>query len=161
MSIVSDVGSPSFFNFFGAIASTSPPAHWTSQWPEGNDRIMTPYTLFLTLLFPRGGGSTSSDVMEQHEETSEPIRNKAGMLSFFMAQWSFLWSPFGAKYFYTRTYARRLPSLSPRSRFHLKKYFGDLPSRNRGLTNPNSFFIYATHCVMGIISSWLERADSL
>ena len=144
MPIVSDVGSHSFFDFFGAIASTSPPAHWTSQWPEGNDRIMTPYTLFLTLLFPPGGGSTSSDVMEQHEETSEPIRNKAGMLSFFMAQWSFLWSPFGAKYFYTRTYGdtRRLPRLSPRSRFHLKILLGTFwAGIKRGLTNSNAFFI--------------------
>ena len=72
--------------------------------------------------------------MELHEETSEPIRNKAGMLSPFYGDWSFLLSPFGAKYFYARTHGdtRRLPRLSPRSRFHLKNIVG---SRNKKRVN--------------------------
>ena len=69
--------------------STAPEAHLTSHIPPTTDRIITPYTLSLTLRFLPGGGSTSLDVLEVTEETSEPIRSVAGMVFFFMESPSF------------------------------------------------------------------------
>ena len=77
---------------------------------------------FLYSSLQPGGGWTSSDVMELHEETSESIHNKAGMLSSFYGNGLFCEVRLARNIFKPEPTVTPVgyQGLSPRSRFHLK-----------------------------------------